>query len=98
MTFALVSDIHSNMAALSSVMEDIDRRGIKDPITGASPKRHLCFCGLFVVPLSSGLQPQKRPPEGGTTNGGAAEATLPESGTTNGEPTSEVIPVFRERH
>ena len=48
MTFALVSDIHSNMAALSSVMEDIDRRGIKEifclgDIVGYGPEPTQCL-------------------------------------------------------
>ena len=46
--FAIVSDIHSNLAALQAVLEDIDRRGIKEifclgDIVGYGPEPNACL-------------------------------------------------------
>ena len=46
--FAIISDIHSNLAALSVVLEDIDRRGIKEifclgDIVGYGPNPKECL-------------------------------------------------------
>jgi len=48
MSFALISDIHSNLTALQAVMEDIDRRGIKEifclgDIVGYGPQPAECL-------------------------------------------------------
>jgi len=46
--FAIISDVHSNMAALKTVFEDIDRRGIKEvfclgDIVGYGPEPRECI-------------------------------------------------------
>ncbi|KPK74465.1 MAG: phosphoesterase [Phycisphaerae bacterium SM23_30] len=48
MTFALISDIHSNLAALQAVIDDIEKRGVKDTfclgdIVGYGPKPKECL-------------------------------------------------------